>query len=109
MLQFPFQLNMVRAKCYKCGAGGVAETFKQARALINHSLGLSRGIKCGDSYNCIQEIKDDTIPTKPITTKTDEGTYHKVEGKSTKNLTVDEEKPKTTSSFTKQKPRKSSL
>lgn len=29
-----------------------------ARSIMNHAVGLSRGIKCGDNYNCIEEIID---------------------------------------------------
>ena len=48
---------MTTAKCNKCGGSAIAETFELARKLINHAVGLSRGIKCGDSYNMVQEIK----------------------------------------------------
>lgn len=30
--------------------------MEDARDTMNHAVGLSRGIKCGDNYNCIQEI-----------------------------------------------------
>ena len=57
---------MIKAKCSKCGGSGVADTFLQARKLINHAIGLSRGIKCGDNYNMVKEIKTNhTKNTKP--------------------------------------------
>jgi len=57
---------MVQAKCSKCGGSGVADTFLQARKLINHAIGLSRGIKCGDNHNMVKEIKTNlTKNTKP--------------------------------------------
>jgi len=64
---------MATAKCRKCGGSSTANTYEQARKQINHAVGLSRGIKCGDNYNCVQEIKPKGIPTsKPtIETKTD--------------------------------------
>lgn len=62
---------MTKAKCYKCGGSAIADTFEKARTLINHAVGLSRGTKCGDSYNKVIEIKDSkvTIPEKPILEK----------------------------------------
>ena len=67
---------MTKAKCNKCGGSAIAETFELARKLINHAVGLSRGIKCGDSYNMVQEIKSVVKKTstpevsKPIITQT---------------------------------------
>ena len=59
------------AKCYKCGGSAIANTFEQARKKINHAVGLSRGIKCGDSYGCVQEIKDEKKPGQnKVTTAT---------------------------------------
>ncbi len=65
---------MTTAKCYKCGGSAIAETFEQARKKINHAVGLSRGIKCGDNYNCVKEIgvvakPKIVIPSKPKTPK----------------------------------------
>ncbi len=48
---------MAKAKCSKCGATAQADTFEQARKQLDHSIGLGRGIKCGDNYNCVVEIK----------------------------------------------------
>jgi len=48
---------MTQARCMKCGGSATADTYEQARALINHAVGLGRGIKCGDNYNMVQEIK----------------------------------------------------
>ena len=31
--------------------------FADARSKINHAVGLSRGIHCGDNYNQVYEIK----------------------------------------------------
>jgi len=61
---------MATAKCSKCGGSAIANTFQQARKLINHAVGLSRGIKCGDTYNMVQEIgKKITAPAKVVTPK----------------------------------------
>jgi len=30
--------------------------MEQARSIMNHAVGRSRGIKCGDNYNCIEEL-----------------------------------------------------
>ena len=61
--------DMVLAKCSKCGGAAIGSTFTEASGKINHAVGLSRGIKCGDNYGKVQEIKDvTTISTsKPET------------------------------------------
>jgi len=63
---------MATAKCFKCGGSAISDTFQQAEKLINHAVGLTRGIKCGASYNMVREIKPATnnIPTpeKPVVT-----------------------------------------
>ena len=60
---------MVTAKCTRCGGAALGSTFTEARSKINHAVGLSRGIKCGDNWNKVQEIKDDiTTPTTTPTT-----------------------------------------
>ncbi len=61
---------MAKAKCFKCGASATADTFEQARKQLDHSVGLSRGIKCGDNYGKVQEIKDKQLQkTKQTTSK----------------------------------------
>ena len=60
---------MAKAKCFRCGASATADTFEQACKQLDHSVGLSRGIKCGDNYNKVQEI--DEQKTKQSTTKTE--------------------------------------
>ena len=63
---------MTKAKCFRCGASATADTYEQARKQLDHSISLSRGIKCGDSYGKVQEIKDTTKQkTKQSTTKTE--------------------------------------
>ena len=63
---------------------------------MNHAVGLSRGIKCGDNYNCIEEIVDKIKDPKALKPKTpepvSETSYQHVEGKSTTNTIVDEAK-----------------
>ena len=49
---------MVNIRCYKCGGKASGDTFEDARKNLNHAVGLSRGIKCGDNYNCVEEIVD---------------------------------------------------
>lgn len=48
---------MITAKCNKCGAISSGNDFAEARLKMNHAVGLSRGIKCGDNYNQVYEIK----------------------------------------------------
>lgn len=55
---------LTKAKCNKCGGSAIADTFEEARKLINHAGGLSRGIKCGDNYNMVQEIKSEEVAKK---------------------------------------------
>ncbi len=65
---------MTIAKCTRCGGSAQGDSFEEASSKINHAVGLSRGIKCGDNWNKVQEIKDTTItPTtisKPETVST---------------------------------------
>jgi len=62
---------MAKAKCVRCGASAISDTFEQARKKLNHAIGLSRGIKCGDSYNSVCEIKDELKPRiQKVITKT---------------------------------------
>ena len=61
---------MSKAKCFRCGATATAATFEQASKQLDHSVGMSRGIKCGDNYNRVQEIKDPQ-KTNQSTPKTD--------------------------------------
>jgi len=74
-------------RCYKCGAKSTGDNMEDARSKMNHAIGRSRGIKCGDNYNCIEEIKS------KVTIKTDESSYSKVDGKSGET-TLDESKSK---------------
>ena len=64
---------MVTAKCMRCGGAAIGSTFTEASAKINHAVGLSRGIKCGNNYNKVQEVKED----KPV--KIDDSKKEKIE------------------------------
>ncbi len=92
---------MTQAKCNKCGGSAFAETFELARKLINHAVGLSRGIKCGDSYNMVQEIKSvaKKTPTpeapKPVVTNT----FKPEKTKSSTSFEKPKEKKETKPSF----------
>ena len=85
---------MVTAKCIRCGGTAIGSTFTEASAKINHAVGLSRGIKCGDNWNKVQEIKDDTTTTvsTPKVEKPKESVeeYSKVEGKTGEKIVLDE-------------------
>lgn len=69
---------LVTAKCNKCGGSATGSTFEEAREKLDHAPALSRGIHCGDNYNAVVQVKD-------------EG-YHKVDGKSSAKVIVDESK-----------------
>ena len=58
---------MATAKCFQCGATAQADTFEQARGMLDHAIGLARGIKCGNAYGAVEEIKP-VIAQKIITT-----------------------------------------
>lgn len=85
---------MTKAKCFKCGGSAIADTYEQAKNLINHAVGLSRGIKCGDNYNMVKEIKPKITNPKPVT---------KVTPKPVVTNTPKEEKTKSSTSLEKPK------
>ena len=94
---------MATAKCFKCGGSAIADTFEQARNMINHAVGLSRGIKCGDNYGRVQEIdkkpqKTSSPPeTKVVEPKTTEPKPETTESPVTSEKPVKAEpKPETT-------------
>ena len=91
---------MAKAKCFKCGATALADTFEQARKKLNHAVGMSRGIKCGDNYGKVKEIKDKlkTPPPQKDTIKTE---IPKKEIESTSEPTLEEPKKEKTKSKTK--------
>lgn len=55
---------MTIAKCNRCLATALGNTFVEASAKINHAVGLSRGVKCGDNYNQVCEVKESTPTIK---------------------------------------------
>lgn len=56
---------MTKAKCFKCGASATGKTFEEARQKLDHAVGMSRGIKCGDNYGKVFEVKDKPKPPPP--------------------------------------------
>jgi len=53
---------MTTANCTRCNATATGGTLEEATLLLNHAVGLSRGIPCGDNYNCVVEITVDVVP-----------------------------------------------
>lgn len=51
---------MVTAKCTRCLGKAEGKSFEEASEKINHAVSLSRGIPCGDNYNCVEEVKEDS-------------------------------------------------
>lgn len=49
---------MIIAHCTRCLGKAQGETFEVASSKINHAVSLSRGIPCGDNYNCVEEVKE---------------------------------------------------
>lgn len=86
---------MTEANCTRCGASATGNSFEDASAKINHAIGLSRNIPCGDNYNCVVEVKKES--------------YNKIESKSGEKIKLDESppdaapKPKTKSKAIKEK------
>ncbi len=67
--------KMTIAKCNRCLASASGNTFVEASAKINHAVGLSRGVKCGDNWNQVYEVKESTPkpaikPDTPTSTTT---------------------------------------
>ena len=89
---------MAKAKCFHCGATAIDETFEQARKKLDHSVGLSRGVKCGESYGRVKEIKDlsvqKIIKTPTIETKVDTKVETKVDTKMETKIEPTSEEPK---------------
>ena len=88
---------MAKAKCFHCGATAIDETFEQARKKLDHSVGLSRGVKCGESYGRVKEILDTQkiikTPAK-IDTKVDTKVETKVDTKMETKIEPTSEEPK---------------
>ena len=91
---------MAEAKCRKCGGTATGNTFEEAAQKINHAVGLSRGIKCGRSYNCTIEIKDTKIPRPKVIPKPKKIPHPKAiptEKQKPKEISQEKPKPKETS------------
>lgn len=81
---------LVTAKCFRCYGSASGGTFEEASLLIDHSVGLSRNIPCGDDYNAVQEITENgtlvetsftTVEDKSANTTTDESKNSKKKSK----------------------------
>lgn len=57
-------VTMVTAHCTRCLGKAQGKSFEEASEKINHAVSLSRGIPCGDNYNCVEEVKENS--TKEI-------------------------------------------
>lgn len=75
---------MVTAKCFRCYGSATGDTFEEASSLIDHGVGLSRGIPCGDDYKAVQEIKENDT--------TDDTSFRKVESIPTEKIIPNESK-----------------
>ena len=75
---------MVIAKCNRCLGSATGKSFDEASSNIDHSVGLTRSIPCGDNYNYVVEVK--------TLSKTNKDTFTKVEGKSSEKIILDETK-----------------
>jgi hypothetical protein len=87
---------MITAKCTRCGATATGDSFDDARVKMDHAPGLSRGIPCGDNYNCVEKVieKTESPSDASLATKTDSASYTKVTGKSAEKIKSDESKTK---------------
>lgn len=86
---------MITAKCNRCGGTAFGNTFEEASKKINHAVGLSRGIKCGDNYGNVVEDSTPKVekPKEPTPTEPKES----IPVEKPKESTVDT-KPKSTKS-----------
>lgn len=85
---------LVKAKCTKCLGSAEGKTMQEARDKLNHAVGLTRGIKCGDNYNCVVEIKSSKPVEKKIEPKAETIEETKEETKETPKIFTPAEKPK---------------
>jgi len=83
-----------KAKCFKCGGSATADTYEQARKLINHAVALGRGIKCGDSYNMVHETTSKEVLKKTPKPEIIKPHISKPETKPDTQKTPSSEKPK---------------
>ncbi len=60
---------MAEAKCMKCLGSASGDSFEDARKKINHAVGLSRGMPCGDSFGRVVEINTEKKPAKQTSKK----------------------------------------
>lgn len=86
---------MAKALCKICGGSAEAETFDEARWMIDHSVGKSRSISCGTSSKEVYDVSEPKtqIPQKEI----------KVKEEPTKSKKESLKDTKTKNSFTKEK------
>lgn len=57
--------KLTTAKCNRCGGSATGDSFEEAKLLINHAVGLSRNIPCGDDRNCTIEVKSNSPKPAP--------------------------------------------
>ncbi len=62
---------MITAKCDRCGGTALGNSFEEASGKINHAVALSRGVKCGNSYNQVKQVKDSTPKKSTETPQTE--------------------------------------
>ena len=94
---------MAKAKCFQCGGVAIADTFDQARKLINHA---ASGIPCADSCNRVQEIPQEKPKIMQLYRPPDNEKPKPRVISTTKTKEKSEEKPKTVLTETKEKSEK---
>ncbi len=82
--------NLTTAKCNRCGGSATADSFEKAKLLIDHAVGLSRNLPCGDSYNAVVELTENKPKTSSASDKKGESTATKTTSDKT---TVQTSKP----------------
>jgi len=60
---------LVQAKCQRCLGSATGDSFEEASKKINHAVGLSRGIPCGNNYNRVFEIMPDKKQVTKVESK----------------------------------------
>ncbi len=76
----------------------MGSNFEEASKNINHAVALSRGIKCGDNYNKVQQVEDTTPKKQTPKSQPKESTPTEL------NESIPVEKPKETTEKPKESP-----
>lgn len=75
---------MTDVKCIRCGGTATGTSLDDAKEKLDHAVGLSRGIKCGESYGKIKEIKSEKPQENKPKVKSESTPKHETKKEETK-------------------------